>query len=310
MTFLAFESSHAQGFGGDNNVHFLDDDAQHFWVDRKDMRGIAPKVHLKELWEQMGASGKAYFTVPHHTGRSGKYRSWDEDYYDPKREPLFEIYSSWGSSEMRHTRFPISGGNNDSPSYYVDALKAGTRFGLIASSDDHATMPGSVHFHRTEPYRNPTLNGFDHKGLAAVRAPELTREAIFGAMMRRDTYATTHSRSLVDMTVGDATMGTEISADESLKKSREIRVRFTLQDTSPRRIVLMRNGEPLGIEPARTGKESSAVNELTFTDSEPLEKIALRDTRFHPEPFAVYYVRVESADSSHQWTSPIWIDLQ
>jgi hypothetical protein len=43
-------------------------------------------------------------------------------------------------------------------------LKAGARFGVIASSDDHATLPGSVHQHRIEPFREPTLNGFAHKG--------------------------------------------------------------------------------------------------------------------------------------------------
>ncbi len=95
VTFLAFESSHAQGFGGDNNVYFADDDAPYFWLERDDMRGYAPKVHLQQLWQQMDATGKEYFTVPHHTGRAAKYRAWNEAYYDAAREPLFEIYSSW-----------------------------------------------------------------------------------------------------------------------------------------------------------------------------------------------------------------------
>ncbi|MFN2350444.1 MAG: hypothetical protein ABR497_00700, partial [Kiritimatiellia bacterium] len=81
VALLGFESSHAYGFGGDNNVYFLDDDAPYFWVEREGMRGgTAPRVHLRELWQQMDRTGKAYFTVPHHTGRAQKYRAWNEDY--------------------------------------------------------------------------------------------------------------------------------------------------------------------------------------------------------------------------------------
>jgi hypothetical protein len=310
VSFLAFESSHAQGFGGDNNAYFLDDDAPYFWVDRQDMRGIAPKVHLKDLWKQLDQFGKHYFTVPHHTGRSNKYRSWDEDYHDPSREPLFEIYSSWGSSEARHTRLPMSGGNNDAPSYFADALKAGGRFGVIASSDDHATLPGSVHHHRTEPYRIPSLNGFAHKGLAAIRAPALSRGALFDAMLRRDTYATTHARSLVDMRIGDATMGQAIQADQSLLARREVRIRFTLDGATSARVFLMRNGEPLDAKSVRGSELMTSATEVVFTDPEDFETVAVRGAKYQRSPFVVYHARIEDENGSHQWTSPIWIDVK
>ncbi len=309
ITFLAFESSHAQGYGGDNNVYFAGDEAPHFWLDREDMRGITPRVHLKALWEQMDGCGTPYFTVPHHTGRAGKYRSWKEPYHDPRREPLFEIYSSWGSSEMRHSRLPISGGNNDDASYFVDALRAGARFGVIASSDDHATLPGSVHHFRTDHYRAPSLNGHAHKGLAAVRCGRLTRQALFDAMCRRDTYATTHARSLVDMRIGDASMGEEIDADASLKRRREINMRLTLHDTGTGRITLMRNGEPLEERIIKGPEVAERVNEVVFEDADDLETIAVRDSLYHAAPFAVYYARVEDGNGAHQWTSPVWIDL-
>ncbi len=309
ITFLAFESSHAQGCGGDNNVYFAGDGAPHFWVDREDMRGISPQVHLKTLWEQMDGCGTPYFTAPHHTGRAGKYRSWTEPYHDPRREPLFEIYSSWGSSEMRHSRLPISGGNNDDSSYFVDALRAGARFGVIASSDDHATLPGSVHHFRTDPYRAPTLNGHAHKGLAAVRCGRLTRKSLFEAMRRRDVYATTHSRSLVDMRIGDASMGEEIDADASLKRRREINLRLTLHDTGVGRVTLMRNGEPLDARVIKGPEVTESVNEVVFEDTDDPETVAVRDSLYHDAPFVVYYARVEDGNGAHQWTSPIWIDL-
>ena len=311
VALLAFESSHAQGFGGDNNVYYLDDDAPHFWVDRDDMRGISPEVHLRDLWKQLDGNGKPYITIPHHTGRSGKYRTWEEDYHDPEREPLFEVFSSWGSSEMRWSRFPITGGNNDEATYFVDALKAGARFGVIASSDDHATLPGAVHQHRIQPFQPATLNDMPQQGLAAVRASELTRGALFDAMKRRDTYATTLARSLVDFRIGDASMGQEVPADAALRSKREMRVRLTLPGARRARVSVMRNGEPLAEKSLQLDfDETVGVAEVVFEDAEPLERVLIRDARYHADPFVVYYVRIVDERGSHQWTSPIWIDAE
>ncbi|MFP4105620.1 MAG: hypothetical protein ACLFVU_05940 [Phycisphaerae bacterium] len=51
------------------------------------------------------------------------------------------------------------------------------------------------------------------------------------------------------------------------------------------------------------------VDETVFVDETPLEEIAIRDAKYRPEPFAVYYVRIETANFQTQWTSPIWLDL-
>ncbi len=309
VTFLAFESSHAQDFGGDNNVYFADDGADHFWIDREDMHGSSPQVHLKELWEQLDAKGRPYISIPHHTGRRGKYRHWEEDYYNPGREPLFEIFSGWGSSETRWNAFPMAGGNNNAPSYYVEALKAGARFGVIASSDDHATLPGGQNNHRGEAFSCKALAGYPHKGLAALRAPDLSRGALFEAMKRRDAYATTFARSLVDVRVGGASMGREIKADAALRKKRVIRARFTLEGAGGARVTLMRNGEAYDHQTAGGKAAGSQIDEAVFEDAQPLEDIAVRGAKFHPDPFAVYYVRIRDSQGSHQWTSPVWVDL-
>jgi len=308
VTFLAFESSHAHGYGGDNNVYYLDDDAPHFWIDRPDMTAISPKIHLRELWSFLDATGRPYFTVPHHTGRSGKFRTWDTDVYEPEKEPLFEIYSSWGSSEMRWSRISISGGNNDGASYFVDALKAGARFGVIASSDDHATLPGEVHQHRTAPFSLPALVSAPHQGLAAIRSPALTRQDLFAAMRRRDTYATTLAMSLVDLRIGDASMGQEICADDSLRRKRRVQVRFTLHSGAAATVTLVRNGNDLAQQSFRSASLATGVTESVFEDSEPLDRVVIRDARFAAHPFTVYYVRIEDDRGFHQWTSPIWID--
>lgn len=72
--FLGFESSHRSGLGGDNNAYFLTPDAPYFWLDRDDMRGNNPAVSVEELWRFLDATGKPYFTAPHHTGRAAKWR--------------------------------------------------------------------------------------------------------------------------------------------------------------------------------------------------------------------------------------------
>ena len=55
---------------------------------------------------------------------------------------------------------------------------------------------------------------------------------------------------------------------------------------------------------------SVMVSEVEFVDAEPLERVALKGAKFHPAPFVVYYARIEDGNGAHQWTSPIWIDLE
>jgi hypothetical protein len=310
VAFLAFESSHAQGYGGDNNVYFLHDNAPYFWLERADMKGIAPAVPLETLWAHMDAARTPYFTAPHHTGRAHKYRAWDEPRYDPEREPLFEIYSSWGSSEVRHSRYPICGGNNEAPSYFVDALKAGARFGVIASSDDHATLPGAIHAFRGSPFGALWPQGYAHQGLAAVWAPSLDRPALVDSLRRRATYATTYARTLLDVRIGEARMGETIPADARLRRRRRIEVRFTLDGEARSAILtLIRNGQPIAREVLSGLSLAESLREVAFDDADDLEAIALRNTPFHPTPFAVYYLRLEEAHGGTVWSSPIWLDI-
>lgn len=305
---LAFESSHNTGFGGDNNAYFLHADAPYFWPDREDMRGTSPEVKLCELWDWLDATGKEYFTVPHHTGRASKCRRFPDDGYDPDREPVFEIYSMWGSSESRPSRFPLLGGNSDEPCYFRDALRAGCRYGAIASSDTHLTTPGGQDKHSLAG-GDKRQAGHAHKGLTAVRAKELTRESLWAALRSRSCYATTFERTLLDVSIGEARMGRSlpISRGDSSRRSREIRVRALSSnyEPDPLHVVLIRNGEEIERRPWDPDNP-----ELIFRDEEPLDKIALRDAPFHPEPFVVYYARVESYFDQTQWSSPIWLDLE
>ncbi|MBD3240511.1 MAG: DUF3604 domain-containing protein [Chitinivibrionales bacterium] len=311
---LAFESSHAKGYGGDNNVYFRDKQAPYFWPDRDDMRGYAPKVHLEELWRWLDSLQQPYMTVPHHTARVSKNRTFDEHYYCEEREPLFEIYSGWGSSEtLPPNGFPLAGGNSEEQAYFTDAIRRGCRYGVIASSDDHSTLPGAQHRHRGTPLGLKTLTGTHHQGLAAVRAAELTRDSLWDAMRARHTYATTLTRTLVDMRLGDATMGdaVRVSARDRLRAMRRIELDLTVVRGREGRatVDLMRNGERIATRDITADTSAPGKTTVVFEDSEPLDQVAIRGAQHHPQPFAAYYARVQTGDMFTQWTSPIWLDL-
>ena len=302
---LAFESSHKSGFGGDNNAYYSGSGGPYFWLDRQDMLGTQPEVPLQQLWNFMDATGEEYLTIPHHTARAGKFRSFADPVYNLEREPLFEIFSGWGSSETRWNRFPLSGGNSEQPAYYVDTIKAGCRYGVIASSDDHCTLPGGEHV-ASQAAGGKRLSGYVHKGLAAVRCSSLTREELWKAFRRRDCYATTLTRTLLDVRIGDASMGQAIAVSPSdpLRQKRRIGVNVLTTEPSFTEVVLLRNGKE--IDRRRWQMEERQV---VFEDDQRLDSVAIRDAPFHEEPFVAYYVRVENRFAHTQWSSPIWLDL-
>ncbi|MFW5798304.1 MAG: DUF3604 domain-containing protein, partial [Planctomycetota bacterium] len=293
------------GFGGDNNAYYMGTEGPYFWLDRDDMTGAGPAVTLRQLWDFLDQTGHPYMTIPHHTSRDGKYRSFADPAYDAKRERLFEIYSGWGSSERRINRFPLRGGNSDEPAYFVDALKAGCRYGVIASSDDHRTLPG------VEAGNGPALSADEqlwhrHNGLAGVWARELTRESLWEAMTARRTVATTFERTLLELSVDDVPMGAEadLSGTDAMTRKRTIRARALGLSRGRTDLVLVRNGDDIARKPWSIGQP-----DVVFEDHDPIHDVAITDAMHHQGPFVVYYLRLENAFGSTQWSSPVWLDL-
>lgn len=112
-------------------------------------------------------------------------------YQNERLQTTVEIYSERGQSEYYDPNHPLSyencspsGTSSGGPHYARDAWVAGQRLGVIASSDNHTASPGQP-----------------HRGLAAVYAEDLTREAIFDAIAARHTYGTTGQRILLDFKV-------------------------------------------------------------------------------------------------------------
>jgi hypothetical protein len=303
VPFLAFESSHASGFGGDNNGYYRDFEGDYFWIDHPEMSSTNAHIPLDALWRFMQERPYPSMTIPHHTGRAQKHRSWEDGWYNPDHEWLYEIYSCWGSSEERMSRYPILNGNSAAPAYFRDALVRGCRFGVIASGDDHITMPNGAS--QQGPPGSPRYGLYRHKGLAAVLASRLDRNALWEGFQSRATYATTFDRSILLFDADGVPAGSEIEVSSESQSARRLSLRFLAG--TPRhnavQVTLIRNDQVLCTsERFDAGKPL----EWQFLDEEPFEKVAIREARYRPEPFVAYYVRVDYPMGGSAWSSPIW----
>ena len=119
----------------------------------------------------------------------------------------------------------------------VDGLERGLKFGIIASTDEHIGYPG----------------GYRH-GLMAAYASELTREAIWEALVNRRTYGVTGDRIKLEFSLDGAMMGSELSG----VRRRELLVRVSGKDML-NEIDIIKNGR-------LWKRETCALRENALTD--------------------------------------------
>ncbi len=267
------------------------------------------QVTLPELWAALTA-GEA-LTIPHHTNKFPQPLAWDED--EPALRRNFEIYSAHGLSEAYDPGHPLafeqSGFTNRSASARTgisaqDAWMRGLRLSTIAASDDHRSQPGKPHW-----------------GLAAVRAPELTREAVFDALHARRTYGTTGQRILLDFRVNDAPMGSEIALDAPLPEpcagtSPECGERAAATAALAPRFDVTAHGTDVieSVEILRYSRPDGG-----FRVIHDLRPAALdfawsgRDGGFRDD--AIYYLRLRQRSPVRgrvvmAWSSPVWVNAR
>jgi len=267
------------------------------------------QVTFPELWAALTV-GEA-LTIPHHTNKFPQPLSLDDD--DPELRRNFEIYSAHGLSESYDPSHPLafeqSQFTNRSTSARTgisaqDAWVGGLRLSTIAASDDHRSQPGKPHW-----------------GLAAVSAPELTREAIFDGLHARRTYGTTGARILLDFRVNDAPMGSEIALDAPLPD--------TCAGTSPECGAVAADTAALAprFRVNAHGTDIIEVIEILrysmpdggFRVIEELRPNAIdvewsgRDAGFRDD--AIYYLRLRQREQVRgrivmAWSSPIWVSAR
>ncbi len=281
VTFLACEWSGVSPYGH-HNVIYRDLEGSPF--------GREEYLKVEDVWRLLKA-GDA-FTVPHHTGltwlvRGGSfvdYVDWRHSRNDSLRTAI-EIYSLWGSSEyfensMSYDHYDARGiiTSYDGPSYARDGWALGHYIGSVAGSDDHNSHPGQI-----------------HGGLTAVLASGLERDAIFDAILRRRTYATTGERILLEFTINGNMMGDRLrlKGDELP----EIHTRAVGTDRIELVEVMKCDGDKWVVS-QRVEPRSRQV-EITFKDHELAGS-------------ALYYARLKQWNPVHNrevwaWSSPIWV---
>ncbi len=279
VTILGFEYTLIWPWGH-HNVFYRDTKADYF---------VGDKVPTTEaLWAALDA--RRAFTIPHHTGidwNDGGVTSAAVEWRtrNDRMRPAVEVYSIHGTSELYDPASGISYENAvrrislDGPHYARDGWRAGHRMGTIASSDNHTAQPGQR-----------------QQGLAAVFAPELTREAIFDALRARRSYGTTGERIWMDFRVDGRAMGEEFAA-----ASAQPEVTFRLAGTGAIDFV-----EVMKLDLATKQFRRLGILNPASEDCEG---------RFRDEDFAadsMYYLRMKQHDRVRgrevwAWSSPVWV---
>lgn len=195
---------------GDYHIVFPDLDAE-----------FDPPDDLKVF--QQFARRRGAILIPHHPANRRGHRGANLALRDPEVSPVLEMYSEWGNAEHDRAPFPYTRhteGGRWTKNTLQYLLAQGHRMGVIASTDDHLGYPGG--------YR---------EGLAAVKATDLSREAIFDALRNRRTYAVTGDRIRLDFELNGRMMGQELA----YTRERELKVAVTGWDQVDRVEVLKNN---------------------------------------------------------------------
>lgn len=128
----------------------------------------------------------------------------------------YETWHSWSGPDTTNITFNEEWLERKRGDYARPALKRGLalgaelgvnpfKFGMIGSTDSHTSLAaaeednfwGTYALYEPNAFRSLFQDEFAASGYAAVWASENTRESLFAAMRRRETYATTGSRMTV-----------------------------------------------------------------------------------------------------------------
>ncbi|MFN4261944.1 MAG: DUF3604 domain-containing protein [Gemmataceae bacterium] len=151
----------------------------------------APDLPALRAW----AKEQGAIVIPHHIGYAAGYRGIDWRHFREEGSPFVEIYSLHGCSESDAAPYPMlhDMGPRDAGSTATAGWDLGHHFGIIASTDHHSAYPGS-----------------HGDGRLGVFAMELTRDALWEALLARRVYAATGDRIDARLFVNDAWIGSSI----------------------------------------------------------------------------------------------------
>ncbi len=200
---------HSSGFG-DYCLIFPDDQPDLFLPD-----------HVEKLLDF--AAGKQALAIPHHVGYKQGWRGANFSHFRAATSPVVEIFSEHGCTESDRSPYPMlrhSLGGRATHNMIERQLARGLRFGFVASSDDHRGYPGAY-----------------GEGVLGVWSASLEAADLLAAIRARRTYALTGDRIVLEVTLNDRPMGSDVDA----VADRQIDVRVEGQDALAM-IELVRNG--------------------------------------------------------------------
>ena len=125
--------------------------------------------------------------------------------------------------------------------------------------------------------------------MTCFRAAELTREAIWQAMDRRQTYATSGMPIVCDFSVNGVAAGGEVA----LGRDEAVHFAARLHGTAPLEVV-----------------EVISCGRCVWREEPGTWDVELEDIEL-PAPegaWAYYYLRLRQEDGHRAWLSPVWLD--
>ena len=283
VTIPAYENSLATGH---KNVYFL-----------REPRTVRRAATAAELWKI--AAGKECMVISHHpncASETDPVEQWGPlkiSTINPKYERLIEICQNRGSFERDEVGEEVSFGGYGSSTR--DVLAKGFRLGFVGGTDTHRGRPGS-------PLSNQSgLDACEHVtgGITGVLCKELTRRAIWDALLARRCYATTSVRTLLDVRVNGLRMGQDVKLTKANRERFAVR-RITVKAAGTRpidRVVIVRNGREVH------EKRINAIEcSVGWQDRKRLADVHDAGIRG-----IYYYAKVYQQDKNMAFSSPIWL---
>lgn len=150
------------------------------------------EINMDDNPQELFKDKKVFFT-PHHMGYQEGYRGFDWKYFkEGKVTPFVEMFSRHGLAESDLGDYPYL--HDMGPRHWEGTiqygLSLGHKFGIMASTDQHAGYPGSY-----------------GDGRIGVLAESLSRDNIWNGMQNRRVCAATGDKVKIDFRINDAYMG-------------------------------------------------------------------------------------------------------